>query len=133
MNEEINELKIEAQELKSELRNTQQLATATETAVNVATDRVLEIISKKQDEKEKRSDDQLNSLNEQLAIIFSLLQPSSQVSTQQQPSPKLAFLSRKNSQSQNHPPNFTCEIYRNTFDIERSLKNHMRREHQPQT
>ena len=83
-----NEIKVLNEKIKNvEQRNVKlekdfktvlgSVKTTTELVVKEATDAVIKTITQQQDAIEKRSDDTLESLTNQLAMIFKLLQPQS--------------------------------------------------------
>ena len=73
LNEKLTVLEIQNKKIEIEFRD--NLLKVSETVAKEVVDQVVSVVSKQQDDIEKRNDENINSLREQLAIISSLLQP----------------------------------------------------------
>ena len=78
LNEKVEHVEQRNKKLEIELKIAlESVKTTSELVVKEATEAVIKIISKQQDDIEKRSEATLDSLTNQLAMIFKLLQPQS--------------------------------------------------------
>ena len=100
VNEKLKTVEEKNLKLEKEMKTVlESVKAVSEIVVKEATEALIDVISKQQDEIEKRSEIKLDSLNNQLAMIFNLLQPSSsQTSSQQhsqEPQPSQSSPKRK--------------------------------------
>ena len=100
--------------------------------VKEASDTLVAIFSKKQDEFEERNVAKFDTLQEQLSIISKLLLPPELNQGSQLPEHPQVPPSDKLSKLQPRKQNLRrCEICAQTFETERSRKDHMKRYHKP--
>ena len=100
--------------------------------VREASEALVAIFSKKQDEFEERNVAKFDTLQEQLSIISKLLLPPEPNQASQLPEHTQVPPSDKRSKLQPRKQNLRiCEICAQTFETERSRKDHMKRYHKP--
>ena len=115
----------------------EQILEATEFIVKKSTEAVVVLLDQRQASIENIQSAKLDSLTEQLTALFSLINPGPQ-QTSSKPSQPTSNLQLK-VPNQQHPGrsnqitdrSFTCDLCGQKFEIERTLRNHVRTNHNP--
>ena len=127
LTEKVENMEENAKILKTELK--EAIEKSTKIVVKEATEALINIFSKKQDDLEKRNNASLDSFSHQLSTIPNLLlttgHPHKPPQTSQ--SHPAAILSQKLVCQK-----FQCEVFGKTFGSKRTLTNHVRTDHMRQ-
>ena len=86
-------------------------------------------MAKQQDDTEKRNDERINSMHDQLSKIRDLLQTSSPGTHQKLPPTHLPNSSTKSQSQEKHP----CELCGITFNTQKAMNTHRKQTHSRST